>query len=96
MYEMDAVLRAGYGYQCGHCSESLHVLRISRTIILSLHKLPNELHASKELITLCSWIREEIVNFNAKSCIDMKSILPDKMSKLILGCTSIATAQALP
>jgi len=85
--------KAGPGYQCGHCEESLRVLHISRAIILSLHKLPSELHASKELITLCSLVREKVINFRIKSGNEIKSILPDKMSKLILGCTSITTAK---
>ena len=85
--------KTGPGYLCGHCQNSLRVLIISRAIILSLHELPTELHATEELNTLCSWVRGEVINFNIKSCNEIKSILPDKMSKLILGCTSITTAK---
>ena len=84
--------KTGPGYLCGHCRNSLRVLIISRAIILSLHELPTELHATEELNTLCSWVREEVINFNIiKSCNDIRSILPDKMSKLIIGCTSTNT-----
>jgi len=77
---------AGKGNQCGHCPNSLDVLRISRILIVCLHTLPSELSEIKVLQKLHDVAISSIIQliFDSDGAFIPKGILPDKISNLLL------------
>jgi len=79
----------GPGYMCGHCEASINVIRISRTVILSIRKLPlkkiRDQDTNRDLKRIRSWVYNQIKEFKDDSGDEIEVVLPPKLSEIIFS-----------